>query len=292
MNALLQTDVETRIRSRIADIEMLPTIVRQALEIAKDPSCSISKLSQVIERDVKLTTEILALANTSMYFRGASICSIQQAILWLGSRQTQNLILTSSLKVSMSRITLVEEWIREVLWRHSFTTAMICMHVNRSLNIGFQGEEFTAGLVHDFGRTLFAASLPERFSELDPFEFDESAETLAHERHTVGTDHCEVGAWFAVANQLPEPLVDVIRYHHTPESATRNVLLVALTAVADHMANHLQQFDSWDGYDWTTNSSLRLLEKSGVRHAVDRMIELGPQVMKNSSADAAEVLSR
>jgi HD-like signal output (HDOD) protein len=292
MSALLSTDIETQIRRRIADIDMLPTIARQALNMAKDPACSIGKFSQVVERDVKLAADILSLSNSAMYSPGTPICDLHKAILRLGFRQSKNLILTSSLKATMRRITLAEEWIREVLWRHSFTTAMICSHVNRALNIGFQGEEFTAGLVHDFGRTLFAISLPERFSEIDSFEFEESAETLEHERSTVGKDHCEVGAWFAIANQLPEPLVDAIRYHHTPESAPRNELLVALTATADHMANHIQRCGGPGGYDLTTNRAVQILEKSGIRDASDRLMEVGQQVLEASVADADEIMSR
>jgi HD-like signal output (HDOD) protein len=178
-----------------------------------------------------------------------------------------------------------------VLWRHSFTTAMISMHVNRSLNIGFQGEEFTAGLVHDFGRTLFAVSLPERFSELDSLEYDESSETLVHERAVVGTDHCEVGAWFATASQLPKALVDVIRYHHTPELATQNKLLVALTATADHMANHLQRTEGPEGYDVSTNRAVQLLESSGIRHAAERLMEVSQHLLEVSATDADEMMS-
>ncbi len=287
----LPSDIETRIRHRIADINMLPTIATQALDIAKDPDCTISHFAQVIERDVKLAADILALANSTMYSPGTPICSLHQAVMRLGFRQCKNLIVTSSIKATMNSITLEEEWIREVLWRHSFTTAMICLHVNRALNVGFQGEEFTAGLVHDFGRTLFAVSLPERFSEIDPLEYDESLETLVHERHIVGTDHCEIGAWFASANQLPEPLVDAIRYHHRPESSKRNLRLVALTATADHMANHLQRCDGADGYDLASNIAVRLLEVSGVRHATERLMEVAQHVMETSASDAIQLMS-
>jgi HD-like signal output (HDOD) protein len=290
MNAQLPSDIEMHIRRRIADINMLPTIATQALDIAKDPGCSVDKFSQVVERDVKLATEVLALSNSVMYSPGAPICSLHQAVMRLGFRQCKNLIVTSSLKACMSQITLSEEWIREVLWRHSFTTAMISLYINRALNIGFQGEEFTAGLIHDFGRTLFAISLPDQFCEIDTFEFDESAATLEHERGIVGTDHCEVGAWFAIANKLPEALVDTIRFHHKPESATRNGRLVALTAVADHMANHHQRFDEWEGYDVSTNEAVRLLEKSGVPHATERLTEIGRQILESSVADAAEMM--
>ena len=287
----LPTSIENKIRYQIANIQMLPAIATQALNIARDPECTIDRFSQVIERDVKLAADILALANSSMYSPGSPICSLHKAVVHLGFRQTMNLIFTSSLKATMSRVTMQDEWVREVLWRHSFTTAMFCMHINRALNIGFQGEEFTAGLVHDFGRVLLAVSVPEQFSAFDSMEFNESSDTLAHERFTVGTDHCEVGAWFAVSNQLPEPLIDVIRYHHTPEAATRNLRLVALTATADHMANHLQRCDEVDSYDLATNSAVHLLESSGVRHAAERLREVGPSIIEATAADAAEMMN-
>lgn len=291
MTALLHQDIETRIRQRIADIHMLPTIATQALNAAKDPDCTIANFSKIVERDVKLAADILALANSAMYSPGTPIGSLHQAIMRLGFRQSKNLILTCSIKAAMSRIELAEEWIRAVLWRHSFTTAMVSLHINRVLNIGFQGEEFTAGLVHDFGRTLFAVSLPELFSEIDPLEYDESADTLAHERNVVGTDHCEIGTWFALANQLPEMLVDVVRYHHTPELAPRNVQLVALTATADHMANYLQRSDGPKGYDVTTNRAALVLESSGIRHAVERLGELSQQILEISAIEADTMMS-
>ncbi len=75
------------------------------------------------------------------------------AIMRLGFSAKQKLILTCSIKAAMSRIELAEEWIRAVLWRHSFTTAMVSLHVNRVLNIGFQGKSLPPAWFTDFGRT-------------------------------------------------------------------------------------------------------------------------------------------
>ena len=72
----------------------------------------------------------------------------------------------------------------------------------------------------------------------------------------MGIDHCELGAWFAESGQLPNALVAVIRYHHTPDEAADHQDLVRLVCAADHMANHLMNSGSSAGYDPNTNPGL------------------------------------
>ena len=52
------------------------------------------------------------------------------------------------------------EWTRNVLWQHSLYTATIARLLNRQLDAGFEGEEFSAAMVHDVGRLLLAAKAP------------------------------------------------------------------------------------------------------------------------------------
>lgn len=120
---------------------------------------------------------------------------------------------------------------------------MLAIHINRAVGPSFQGEEFAAGLMHDFGRTLIAVSMPEQFSIVDPLHFGESSETPFLEKRVIGTSHGEAGAWFAEISHLPSESVEVIRYHHQLAAATRHRRLVALASIADHMASYLQRFD-------------------------------------------------
>lgn len=106
--------------------------------------------------------------------------------------------------------------------------------------LGFRGEEFTAGLLHDIGRVILCVRAPDAFPRIDPMTFREGAETLAQERAAMGMDHCEIGLRFARANSLPQPIASAIRHHHDPEAEKQYPLLVALTATADALANHVQ----------------------------------------------------
>lgn len=286
----LAKEIETRIRKSVGELKMLPATAMQALDVAKRPDCSIGEFSAVIERDVKLTADILSMANSVMYSSGIPIVSLHQSVSRLGFRQCKNLILTSSMTALMKKMSFEEESIREHLWKHGFVAAMLGLHLNRILGAGFQGEEFTAGLIHDFGRTLFAVSLPEMFREIDPMSFDESSATLEHERSIVGTDHCEIGGWFAVENRLPEPLVEVVMHHHQPEKAQQHQKLVALAAAADHMANHLHRNEGPLGYDPQVNTAIPLLEKIGVKDATAKFAKSYSAIMESGARDAEELM--
>jgi HD-like signal output (HDOD) protein len=289
---VIQVPAELRLhlQRKSGGVNMLPAVAMQALELAKDPECSITEFARVVERDVKLATDILSLANSSLYAGSAPLSSLHQSIVRLGLRQCKNLIYCSSVTALMNKMTAEDAAARERMWKHSFHTALLALHFNHSLNLGYQGEEFTAGLMHDFGRTLLAVCLPDRSAELDRLDFDSSPMLLERELMLTGTTHCELGAWFAAENRLPEPLIDAVRYHHQPAWSRKHLKLVALTAVCDHMANHIFTQGKADGYDPAENEALGQLELGGVRDAVQRFTAVHAVLMRAAHYDAEQMM--
>jgi len=277
---------------RSQKLQMLPGVAVQALEIARDPECSIREFVAVVERDAKLAGDILGMANSALFTSGGPpIITLQQSIVRLGFRQCRNLILSTSMASLMKSLTLEEEWVRDVLWRHGFLTGMLAIHVNKVVGTGFQGEEFAAGLMHDLGRTLIAVCMPEQFTLVDPLHFDESSETPVSEKLIIGTNHCEAGAWFAERSHLPSEFVEVIRFHHNPAAATKHRRLVALTAIADHMASYLQRFDNAANYDLRTNEGVYVLETCGVPSVAGRLADVCRDMMTTSKKEAQKMWS-
>ena len=281
-----------RLRSRANNLKMLPAVATQALQIVEDPDCGINEFAAVVERDPSLAAGILRMANSVVFSSGRPVLNLHQAVVRLGFRQCKNLIVTASFSSMMKSMTLDEEWIRETLSQHSFTTALLCLNMNRTLNIGFQGEEFTGGLIHDIGRLLLATCYSDCFSEFDNLEFDEETGVLAAEQAFVETNHCEIGAWFVTKNALPEQLKSVVRFHHNPELAdTNSRRFVALVAVCDHMANHLQRYEESRGYDPASNPFLATLEGSGAPSLARRFHEVANTMMEDARKHSIEMLS-
>ncbi len=277
---------------RAQTLQMLPAVAIQALEVTKDPDCSIPEFVGIVERDAKLATDILGMSNSPLFSTGGSrILSLHQSVVRLGFQQCKNLILSSSIASMMRNLPMEEEWIRDVLSRHAFTTGIVAMHINRVIGAGFHGEEFAAGLMHDFGRAILAVCLPDQFSAADPLDFDESHATLVAESRMLGTNHCEAGAWFAELNGLPSEFVEVIRYHHTPSNALKHPRLVALIALSDHIANHMQRFDGSDNYDLTANEAIMILQWRNLTKVAGRLQDMIPEIIQSARQDVEQMIS-
>lgn len=268
--AHIQRHLHTTLRGSL----MLPTVAMEALEVAKNPRCTIGEFSRIVERDLRLATEIIAQSNSILYSPDRPVTCLHQSVLRLGFKQCQNLILSASLSSLMQRLPLECRLAQELLWRHSITTAITSVQLNRLLGLGFHGEDFTAGLIHDMGRMLIAAAYPDRFEEIDPLDFDEAESVNEEEREVLGTDHCAIGAWYAEENRLPAELREVMLAHHGDRPATINPRLVALTIASDHLANYVQRHAPAAKYPYQENPGLQRLELLGSPGAAERVGEL------------------
>lgn len=269
-------------------LQVLPHIAVRAVRISESPDCSTNDFVDVVECDLSLVTGILRFANSAFYSNGKPLINVRQAAIRLGIRTCRNLVLTSCISSLMGRISMKQEWIRSALARHGFLTATICQELNTVLYTDFSGDEFTCGLVHDIGRTLLATCFTEEFLDIDPMTFVETRDSIEAEEKVLGTTHCEVGAYFASCCGLPDALVDVILHHHSPGDA-RNPKLALLVAASDHMANHLQRFESPEDYRVTDNAALGALSRLGVGKASLMTQQEAVDVMKRAEAIAGEL---
>lgn len=288
----LPADLALRMGCNLDQMKVLPDIAVQALEIAKDPNCSVTRFSSVVEQDVKLTTDILRMANTVVFSGGQRITSLHQAIIRLGFRHCKNLILSSCIGSLMRRLSIQETNVREKLYKHGFLTALISANLNNLYGIRFMGEDFTAGLIHDLGRALVAMHMPEDFKQLDKLEFIEDEYLLDREQAAWGTTHCEVGAWFVHHNMLPEPLCDVVRFHHHPELTGENRVLTTLVAASDEIANLVHQLNAPRELPLDRLTMLVKLEEIGIDRAIEKFADQATQIVSIALADLCSLHQR
>jgi HD-like signal output (HDOD) protein len=286
----IPSELTQRLTQAAGSLQMLPAVAMQAMQIANSPECDFLKLANVIQRDLKLTTFILRMANSSMYSPTAPIASLHHAISVMGLKRCRDMILTAGMDSVAKKVPPELSEKRELLWRHSFLTAIFAVKINHLLGLKFQGEEYTAGLMHDFGRTLLAVATPEQFVAVDPLDFNEPDNIESRERGQIATSHAEFGAWFASLNELPPALVAAIRYHHCPENAGEHAHLAGLVAAADHVANHVQRADQPSEYNPMTNGALVVLQQSGAMNATGKFSDAIDKFLEDAPKIAAELM--
>jgi HD-like signal output (HDOD) protein len=257
--AAIAQRLQRQVLHLVDNMPTLPDVAARALALANDPNSRFADLATIIEGDAAIATRLLRIANSSMFAGGSAAVKLPQAVVRLGMRRCQNLILAVSTQSLFQKIAGPAQAQCAVLWQHSYVTACLCRQINRAYRVGFDGEEFSAGLLHDLGRILLAIADPDAFSAAGAMDFREHDDVLQRECAAIGIDHAALGGWYGEHSQLPDALIQTMRYHHTPATAASAQILVALVAAADDMANHLQRREDVADYNPMESVGLQLL---------------------------------
>jgi HD-like signal output (HDOD) protein len=275
-----------RLQESLGDVNKLPTIpaiATRAMAVANDPNSSLMDFSRLVQRDPPLTAGLLKLANSPLYQVGRPVQSVEQAVVRLGLRNCQNLIVSVGMRslfqnVHPSRVEFCEQ-----LWEHSFLTALVCRNVNKVFGLKFAGEEFTAGLLHDLGRIVIAVACPNDVDVTKVLDLIEGPDVLEREQEEVGADHCYLGGWFALQNKLPPPIITTIRHHHTPGQVATNAGLVAVVALAEHMTNYLLGDNDPNEYRAEANGGFQCLTAEWSEDAREKASRLVPLIVTETA---------
>ena len=277
--AQLAARLEQNVLRLVGNMPTMPDVATRAMTLANNPRTAAAEFARLIEGDAAIATDLLRIANSAFYSGGAPAVKLPQAVVRLGMFPCKNLIVSISMKSLLWNMTGKERSQCEALWHHGYITACLCRQINRSFRLMFAGEEFSAGLLHDMGRILLLLADPECFARVDAMDFSEDAGLLERERAAIGIDHFALGGWFGEQSQLPDILMEAMRFHHEPHLSEKATRLVTLVAAADHMANHLQRGEEVETYDPQENDALASLWAGWPEGRKERLLDDIPAMM-------------
>jgi HD-like signal output (HDOD) protein len=279
--------LEDKVLTLVDNMPTLPDTAMRAMAMANDPNCKLTDFTRLIEGDAAITTGLLRISNSPLYGTGGNVVGLPQAVVRLGMWQCKNLIVSVSVRSLFRRMTGNTHAQCTVLWHHGYVTAYLCRQLNRTFRLGFDGEEFSAGLLHDLGRILLVLADSESATRAGATDFQEDEDNLQGERAAIGIDHCALGSWFGEHSRLPESLNETMRHHHEPLRSETDGKLVALVATADHLANHLQRGEEIASYDPGTNFGLAALTANWSAEQIDGLLGALPDLMTQAEQAVA-----
>lgn len=210
---------------------------------------SVAEVAAVVRRDGVLAAGVLRAAN-SCAIRGAKeIEDVQPAILRMGLQECCRLLSAMGVKNVYNRCSPAVQDRCDTVLKHSLFVARLASGISKDANIGTPGSAFTAGLLHDMGRLVACVKCPEDSTAAALVTAEETDESLRTEREVWGLTHCEIGHQFATKNKLPETVCRTMLHHHRPADEDKHRELVALVAVTERMAAHVQRKHNIAGYN-------------------------------------------
>ncbi|MEO6094467.1 MAG: HDOD domain-containing protein [Fibrobacteria bacterium] len=208
-----------------------PALIRQTLEVLRDPTCAATDLVAVLEREPAISSKVIKAANSVFFGTPKSITSLKAAIVRLGNHNISRIALSASLAGRVEG-----PWAD--FWKHSISVAMLSRHIGRFTGAYSKQEEeelFCMGLLHDLGVMI----------EMESGQFGRVNQTLQGGNLTLsetenlvfGFDHGRLGRVVAEQWNFPGDLVDAIACHHQPELSKdfyRKVIVVHLADLISH----------------------------------------------------------
>lgn len=233
-----ERDLDRVAASLSTTLKPFPTVVAAIRKVASDPRSVAADVARLVESDVGIAGDVLRLANAPASGLAQRCTSVRHAVTLLGTKRVCSVVdAAAALAVVESAAAQHPD-----LAAHAFAVAAVA-RVLAPITGASPDEAFTVGLLHDVGMLVILQSE-------DPFyeglldQFGEGGEpTEAEERALMGYGHGALGAAVLRRWNLPEPLPEVVAYHHDWEAAKERggavAAMVALIRAAEALLPRL-----------------------------------------------------
>lgn len=197
-------------------------------------------VAALLSQDPSLTAEILRRSNSSQFGAEEPTLDVFDAIMRMGYYEVYQIAVTAFSRKTMAVEKPIGLIKADELWRHSGTTAVL------SRLLAFQAGEdegiaYTAGLLHDIGKMVFALAEGPKYAELMG-QVGNSGRALADaERAAFGFDHAAVGARLLERWQVPSDVSMPVAYQHEADLPKGAPRMYAIIALGNILAHHLEK---------------------------------------------------
>jgi putative nucleotidyltransferase with HDIG domain len=216
-----------------------PKSVHRIVQLTSDFNASAKEIVQVIESDPVMTIKILKVINSAFYGLPKKITSIQRAVIHIGLNSIKNMALSVAAMGTLNSKNKADFDIQDFLL-HSLTTASICRILAERLNIPQSecSDFFVAGLLHDFGKIVFAEFDPENFKKALEKSKQQNISLNKTEVEFIGMSHAQAGKLLAIEWKLDDVLISAIDHHH--DNSSKDNILKDCVIAANQISKKMQ----------------------------------------------------
>jgi len=226
--------------SQIRSLPSLPSLYMEIVKELQSPNSSLKRVGDIISKDVGMTAKVLQLVNSAFFGVPRHISTPAQAVNLLGLDTVKALVLSVQVFSGFKQKQLPHGLNLDSLWRHSIRVGACAKAVCKKERLEEKtvDEALVAGMLHDVGKLVLAAGVPEKYGKALSLATDKSITHEQAENEVLGITHAEVGGYLLGLWGLPDPIVEAIAFHHKPAHCVAKTI-GPLTAV--HVGDSLDR---------------------------------------------------
>lgn len=200
----------------LQQIPAMPEIATRVFQMVEKKETDVMDLARVISMDPMLTAKILKTANSPYYAPAQAIVNVTQAVTRVGFRALRNLVLVECLPFRNRQGPA--DPVALGVWEHLVATGIGSRILAPRMGGVLAEDAFVAGLLHDIGKSVLAVAKGKDYAELVA-EAQQGDRTFAElEQARYGFTHADAGASVLKMWQLPEAVIEGVRWHHDVQS--------------------------------------------------------------------------
>jgi putative nucleotidyltransferase with HDIG domain len=232
----MSPELSQKLAAAVDRMPAFPQSVQKILELTRDVNCSPKDLVQVIDKDPVVTVKVLRVVNSAYYSLPKQITSINHAVVYLGFNTIKNLALSIA-AIGMLPANNAAGFDGQQYLLHSLATAGIAKQLAHRVDNADPMDCFIAGLLHDFGKVVFAQFMPTEFQQA--LERSQSTGTSLHLalRDIIGVDHAVVGAMLVEKWRFAPNLIETIQ--HQFSANLKDTDMIACVFAANQISKKL-----------------------------------------------------
>jgi len=218
---LLKNPALKAVVSGLKSIPSLPALYDELMAELQRDETSMSSVAAIISKDVGMTAKILQLANSAFIGLRCHVSSPTQAVCMIGTEMVRALVLSVHIFSQFEGRSLQGTRLED-LWEHSLQVASLAQRIAAAENCPklMVDESFTAGLLHDVGKAVLLAEMPQQYGDiLRQMAARPETDPRMVENEGLGCSHADVGAYLLGIWGLPAQLLQAVAFHDHPSDS-------------------------------------------------------------------------
>lgn len=217
LESWLPNDTVQKLIAQMKKLPSPPNLYFKIVAELQSPDASIENIGSMIAQDPVLSAKLLQVVNSAVFGLQLQVVSASEAVMYLGMETTKALVLLAHTFSYFDKVRTAEFSV-EKLWKHSVTTGKFAEQIARAEGVAPEvvGQAFTGGMLHDLGKLLLAANVPDGFKEALTKAKEQKIHLWDAETGVFGATHGELGACLLGIWGLPMPIVEAVALHHFP----------------------------------------------------------------------------
>lgn len=164
--------------------------------------------------------------------------TLKDAVLYLGAKNTKMIVIAYITGLLLpNRNGRAKVFDNMKYWKHCIGTAIASYMIAGRTGLCDKEKIFTYGLIHDIGITVLDICLPDHLDEIYTMYLQKGTHQIIAEKIVLGgITHTEIGMWICKEWGLPEEIIEVIGYHHSPFVSGKTSNEVMIMHLADSVS--------------------------------------------------------